>query len=64
MEKGSFSDGWPLTFVPSGNTPYQSLQALTFHGGSLGRVLPSMKHRQSLSRIVHMDRVCPELVQT
>ena len=48
--KGSFLDGQPLTFIPFENTPYQSPQVLMFHGGSLGRVLPSMKHRQSLSR--------------
>ena len=50
MEKGSFLDGQPLTFVPSGNTLDQSPWTSMSVSGSLGRVLPSVKHRQSLYR--------------
>ena len=43
--------GWSASHIHSlGNTLYQSPQASMSHSGSLGRVLPSMKHRQSFSR--------------
>ena len=68
-KKGSFADGWLLTFVPFGNTPYQSPQASMPHGGSLGRVPPSHENtRKSLSRLYtwehEQDRVHPEWAQT